>query len=274
MKKLYHTQLRYVALGDSFAAGVGSGGGPFGLHQLDVDKCCARNRNAYPSLLSRQLGVSSFHFRACMGARALQGPNNVLRQMIGTPSNAQLVTVTIGGNDMGFEDVIFKCITSFLAQRRCLKAIKRGVRRSKTVIGPHVRALQTILRRRYPRAIIVFTGYPIPYSRRRRKIICHNKKVRLAINGLVAVLNQNIRANVDNFVPVSFGSRLLCAKGKPWINAKLRPAVRVPAKCSASRKGYVDRTGGFYHPTAGGALRYSHSILGWYFGRSKTVSSK
>ena len=250
VRQRYNIWLLYFAPGNSYAAETGSGVRALGLHRLDFEKFCARNRNAYSSLLHRKFGTSKFNFRACFGVRAIQGPNSVFRQMRGTLRNAQLATVTVGSNDMGFSEVIKKCITSAVAKKRCSKAIRRVVRRAKMIVERDIRILHPKLHQHYLSATTVFIGYLTSYSRRRRKLTCHNKKIRLAINVLVSVLNANIKENVKNFVPVSFKGRELCSKRRPWINDKHKPAIRIPEKCSVECKGFIDRIGGFYRPYA------------------------
>ncbi len=124
-----HTAMRYVALGDSFAAGFGSGGGRLPIQPFDYDRCCYRNRNAYPSVLARMLNVTQFQFRACGGAAAIRFPNSVAIQMRGARRDAQLVTVTVGGNDMGYGRVLGACFASMLFRRHCLRAISNARRR-------------------------------------------------------------------------------------------------------------------------------------------------
>jgi len=154
------TSLRYVALGDSYASGVGSGGGGHSPKAGDYDRCCSRNKNAYPSLLARSLDVHSFDYRACMGAVALGNGNTVMNQIRSARHDAQLVTVTVGGNDSGFVDIITACITPRLMTKRCLNTINNSRKLVKTRVRPDLRKLQKQLRKKFKKASIVFTGYP------------------------------------------------------------------------------------------------------------------
>ena len=119
-----NTRLGYFSRGNSYAAWTGSRGRVLGLYRLHFDKCCSRNRNTYPSLLHQKLGTSNFTFCACFGARAIQGPNNVLKKMRETLCNAQPVAVTVGRNDTVFTKVTKKCIPSAAAKKRCSTAIR------------------------------------------------------------------------------------------------------------------------------------------------------
>ena len=100
----------YVALGDSFAAG------PFIPPQRTDPIGCARSTRNYPSLVAAGLGVAEFTDASCSRASTQHmtaaqpvplGSNppqfNALRPDTG------LVTVSIGGNDMGFSDIVTTC---------------------------------------------------------------------------------------------------------------------------------------------------------------------
>jgi lysophospholipase L1-like esterase len=86
----------YVALGDSYAAGVGAGA-PTGL--------CWRSSAGYPVLVAGTLGVR-LAYQACLGADI----RHVREHQLGAlgPST-ELVTLTVGGNDIGFVPVLIAC---------------------------------------------------------------------------------------------------------------------------------------------------------------------
>ncbi len=98
---------KYVAMGDSYSAGTGSS-------TYDLDNDCQRSSKAYPSLIKADLGAaSSFRFIACSGARiphmtgSTQNANPVQSSVLG--ADTLDVTLSIGGNDAGFGDVLLKC---------------------------------------------------------------------------------------------------------------------------------------------------------------------
>jgi lysophospholipase L1-like esterase len=79
----------YVALGDSFAAGVGAG-------KLS-DRTCYRSAEAWPVLLAKKLQLSLL-FPACTGAVTHGTKNNVDPMQLGSLSDStKLVTLSIGG---------------------------------------------------------------------------------------------------------------------------------------------------------------------------------
>src|SRR5689334_15465308 len=80
----------YVALGDSYSSGVGASG-QTGL--------CLRSANGYPGLWRAAHDPASYRTNACGGATTAD-----LRsyQLSGLSGSTDLVTLTIGGNDVGF----------------------------------------------------------------------------------------------------------------------------------------------------------------------------
>jgi len=92
--------VRYVALGSSFAAGLGLG------PRVPGSPClCMRSSNGYPQVLARRAGYDLVD-RSCSGATA----RHVLRggqffqkpQLDAVTPETELVTLTAGGNDVGY----------------------------------------------------------------------------------------------------------------------------------------------------------------------------
>ena len=124
---------RYVALGDSYSSGEGAidtEGNPSFIPTTDlsgVDEC-HRSLNAYPEILSTSPQLNStnagFVFAACSGARVAnfvknmagdggwnEGPQLDQIAPASTPSpSTGLVTLSIGGNDVGFVADLAACI--------------------------------------------------------------------------------------------------------------------------------------------------------------------
>lgn len=106
---------RYVALGDSYSSGEGSGSYLPGTATA-ADRC-HRSRYGYPYLLHRgQRALRSLAFVACSGATTydlyhanLKFPNE-RRQLAALGRRTREVSITIGGNDVGFSEVIAGCL--------------------------------------------------------------------------------------------------------------------------------------------------------------------
>ncbi|KAF7551375.1 hypothetical protein G7Z17_g5044 [Cylindrodendrum hubeiense] len=99
---------KYVAFGDSFAAGIGAGH-EFGSVHVDG---CHRYDKGYPSQLQAQIDghpIADENFKACTGAKAAQ----IKEQAIYLDSSVDLATISIGGNNVGFADIVNDCIYRF-----------------------------------------------------------------------------------------------------------------------------------------------------------------
>ena len=87
---------QYVALGDSYSAGVGS------RVFYEESGECKRSPDAYPPKIAAAKGYT-LNFEACSGAKTPEVNEKQLGKLSSTTS---LVTITIGGNDAGFSNVI------------------------------------------------------------------------------------------------------------------------------------------------------------------------
>lgn len=111
---------KYVAMGDSYSSGEGNP--PFEIG-TDVggasENRCHRSSQAYPRLLQSSLNLGSMDFVACSGATTADvlgnrsGPGNWNEgaQVGALSADTEVVTVTIGGNDAGFQEYLFGCIS-------------------------------------------------------------------------------------------------------------------------------------------------------------------
>jgi len=107
----------YVAMGDSFSSGEGNP--PFEYGTNTGSNACHRSPQAYPRLLQSDpnLGLGSTAFVACSGAKT----SNVLNggsadgawgetpQIDALSADTKVVTITIGGNNVGFTDYAIAC---------------------------------------------------------------------------------------------------------------------------------------------------------------------
>lgn len=88
----------YVALGDSYSSGTGT--------RSYFDSGCQKSVYAYPWLVQEEVPGLELDFAACSGAVTADVLNN---QVSSLSSATDWVTITIGGNDAGFADVITEC---------------------------------------------------------------------------------------------------------------------------------------------------------------------
>ncbi|MBQ1122115.1 SGNH/GDSL hydrolase family protein [Streptomyces sp. B15] len=154
---------RYVALGDSYAAGSGV--------PNTVDDTCSRSDRNYPSLVDAALTPGAHKDVTCGGATtedlySAQSPS-VAPQLDALSADTDLVTLTIGGNDIGFGDIIVRCVTLGL-----VNPLGSPCKRSYTWTGqdqlaatidktaPKISGALDAIRARAPHAEILITGYP------------------------------------------------------------------------------------------------------------------
>src|ERR1700743_1987189 len=90
---------RYVALGDSYSSGDGAGSYSGGS--------CDRSAYAYPQQGADAHGPAAFALVACAGATT----GDVLSSQVSALSaSTTLVSISIGGNDVGFSSVMETCV--------------------------------------------------------------------------------------------------------------------------------------------------------------------
>jgi lysophospholipase L1-like esterase len=139
----------YVALGDSYSSGVGT------RSSLADGSACRRSVYAYPSLIASARGYS-LNFRACSGAKVA----DVARTQLSALSAAtSYVTISVGGNDAGFAEVLTTCAQPSWASG-CNHAIDRAQAYIDTTLPGSVAALYGKIRARAPSARVVVVGYP------------------------------------------------------------------------------------------------------------------
>lgn len=97
------TPSTYVALGDSYTSGAGLG--PF----FASSKGCDRSPEAYPEVVAHALAGTRLAFVACSGATIAQITRQVAQARVAL-SEASLVTLTAGGNDLAFSRVWISCV--------------------------------------------------------------------------------------------------------------------------------------------------------------------
>jgi hypothetical protein len=159
------TVLRFVALGDSYSSGDGSGPVadylPGSYSPLGG---CRRSRDAYPAILDAVLATGSpaasaasdplFTFGACSGARtgdfsAPQRPDIPPQNtyLDGPAGTVGLVTLTLGGNDIGFADIATYCaalhVTTLLES--CREHSEPAVRAALDALRPKLAQIYQVI---------------------------------------------------------------------------------------------------------------------------------
>jgi lysophospholipase L1-like esterase len=152
---------RYVSLGSSYAAGARIGKLVPGTPQR-----CGRTENNYAHLLAARMRLDLID-ASCGGATTahILGPRNELpAQIDAVTPDTRLVTVTIGGNDLNYVRnlMIATCgrVPGMMppAGRDCPPTIWPS-ESDYTLLGQHLREVAQKVRRRAPKAELVFVDY-------------------------------------------------------------------------------------------------------------------
>ncbi|MEU0740581.1 SGNH/GDSL hydrolase family protein [Streptomyces sp. NPDC006134] len=143
----------YVALGDSYSSGVGAGS------YISSSGDCKRSTKAFPQLWAAAHSPSAFHFTACSGART----SDVLAGQLGPlGSSTGLVSLTVGGNDAGFADVMTTCVLQ--SDSACLSRIATAKAYVDSTLPGRLDSVYSAIRDRAPNARVVVLGYPRFYK--------------------------------------------------------------------------------------------------------------
>jgi lysophospholipase L1-like esterase len=222
--------VRYVALGDSYASGVGAGG------YDPASGLCFRSANAYPALWAAAHQPASFTFAACSGATT----GTVQASQLSAVSSATtLVSITVGGNDVGFSTVLETCLLS--ATARCVSAVTAAEGEIAGVLPGELDGVLQAIASAAPAARVVVLGYPDLYDLS-RSIGCFglSNTDRADLNHAADQLDSQLQAAAarhrDVFADVrpAFAGHQLCDSAS-WLHALSFPDL-----------------GDSYHPTAAG----------------------
>jgi lysophospholipase L1-like esterase len=216
--------VNYVALGDSYASGVGAG---------STSGSCSQSPNAYPKLWATA-NAASFTFAACSGATTA---TVISGQLSSLSASTTLVSVTAGGNDIGFTSIMETCILESTSS--CESAVTKAEQYEATTLPGNLDTMLADIRAKAPSARIVVTGYPVFYDTSKSFCIglssADHQAMDAGINDLDGVIATAAAKYGDTFADVraQFSGHEIC-DGSAWLNS-----VTLPISSS-------------YHPTAAG----------------------
>ncbi|CAM5506557.1 SGNH/GDSL hydrolase family protein [Streptomyces atroolivaceus] len=209
----------YVALGDSYSSGVGAGS------YTSESGDCKRSTKAYPYLWRNANAPASFAFVACSGATTASVSSGQLGAL---SASTTLVSVTAGGNDVGFADVMQTCVLQ--SEAACVSRVNTAVSAVQSSLPGRLDSLYTGIRSRAPQAHVVVMGYPRFYKLSGTCIAGLTETERGAINNASDVLNGVLakRAADAGFTYSSvvdeFTGHELCS-GDAWIHSVSIPVT-------------------------------------------------
>ena len=143
--------VRYDALGDSYASG-------YGVEPYDGP--CGRSLSAYPVQLDGRMKVDLDDFVACAGATT--GTLVSGNQLAALDSNTDLVTVQIGGNDIGWSSAVAACLGGSDAQ--CAGSLTVARTKITDVLPGRLDSVYGQIAAAAPRARVLVVGYPRLFS--------------------------------------------------------------------------------------------------------------
>lgn len=139
----------YVALGDSYSSGVGT------RSYISDGTSCQRSTYAYPSLVAASRGYA-LNFRACSGAKI---PDVTNTQLSALSTATRYVTISVGGNDVGFTSVLTECAQPGWMSD-CNGAIDTAQAYINNTLPGKLSTLYASIKAKAPNAKVVVVGYP------------------------------------------------------------------------------------------------------------------
>jgi lysophospholipase L1-like esterase len=226
-----------VALGDSYAAGVGA-------PPYSPTDPCLRSQASYPELWAAERHPRSFAFVACSGATTTDVLAN---QVSAVNRRTDLVTITVGGNDVGFTPVLAGCTVAD-TDVECAKLVAGAEVVARYVLPFRLAKVYLAVRARAPRARVVVLGYPrlFDVTQDCASLPVPNASRRASLNRGADVLDDSIRRTAEALglhfadVRAAFAGHGVCGQD-PWIVVPASPP-----------------SPDVYHPTATG---YSQGYL-------------
>jgi lysophospholipase L1-like esterase len=242
----------YVAMGSSFAAGIG-----LGARAAGSPIACMRTVEGYPSRVSKLLNIPLVDV-TCSGAtteQVLRGGQYFQRAQLGAlRPETRLVTITSGGNDIRYVgDLSFvaarnmRSVTGWLMRRFWngpLQPSQRGDEKVRQDLSLFVRQV----RRRSPDALVVIVTYPRilpPSGTCPRLNLSEDEADRMREVGerLAAATREAANESGATLVDMeSLGIGHHACSAIPWVN------------------GWIDAHGTQFHPTLAGAQAMAEAV--------------
>lgn len=146
------SSVNYVALGDSYSSGLGAGG-------TYNDGSCDQSTNAYSVLWAAQNDPASYVTEACSGATT---SDVISSQLSALSDSTSLVSITIGGNDVGFSNVMETCVLDSTSS--CVSAIDTAESEMQSTLPGALDTTFSDINADAPNARVVVMDYPELYD--------------------------------------------------------------------------------------------------------------
>lgn len=165
----------YDALGDSYGSG-------FGVPPYSPE--CGRSSGAYAVQIDGRMRIDLDDLAACAGATT---GSLLLTQLTALGEDTDLVTVSIGGNDIGWGAVVGACVLGSDAQ--CAGALTLTTEVIESQLPGLLRTTYSQIAAAAPEAHVVVTGYPRLFSPEYSAYVNASPAEQQAMNGGADLLN-------------------------------------------------------------------------------------
>ncbi len=236
----------YVALGDSYTAG------PLVPNQTGSPAGCLRSTHSYPFLAAAGTAAATFTDVSCQGATTANmthsqsvplGTNPP--QDNGLSASTTLVTLQIGGNDIGFTDIIVHCTTLSLTNpfgSPCKNHYTSGgtdkLRAKIDAAAPKVAADLRGIHAAAPNARVLLVGYPVilpnggdgcwPEVPIAFGDVPYLRGVEKALNSMLAAEAAANNATFVDTYTASIGHDVCQAPGTKWVEGLIPTSLAAP----------------------------------------------
>ncbi len=143
------SSVHYVALGDSYSSGEGAGS------YTSSSGSCDRSTKAYSQLWADAHSPASYISVACSGAKTT---DVIANQVSALSSTTTLVSITIGGNDVGFAKVMEDCV--LYSTTTCVNEINAAENTARTQLPGWLDNAYNAIHSHAPYAKVVVLDYP------------------------------------------------------------------------------------------------------------------
>lgn len=143
------SSVNYADLGDSYSSGVGTSG---------ASGSCGQSSQAFGPLWAAQTGAK-LDFAACSGAKTTDVASG---QVSGLSPSTTLVSVTAGGNDVGFSTIMQTCVLN--TDSACESAISKGEQYAQNTLPGQLSKMFSAIRSHAPNAKVIELDYPYFYD--------------------------------------------------------------------------------------------------------------
>jgi lysophospholipase L1-like esterase len=238
---------RYVALGDSFTAG------PLIPVQHGTPLGCLRSTKNYAAVAARRLSVGTFVDVSCSGAdtgdmTAAQDvtPGTNPPQFDALTADTTLVSVGIGGNDIGYTEIFQTCAELSLRNPFGAPCMARfGDRLDQRIAdtAPKVDAVLEGIRQRSPQARILVVGYLrlLPASRGcwplvplARGDVPWLDDIEQSLNGMLENEAEQHGARFVDAYAGGTGHDMCASPGRKWVEGLVPTSLAAPIHPNAA----------------------------------------